>query len=58
MRSALTLNFNDRYTTPCESSIQNGLSPMVIVRRANLMNRALLSYLDSLRRNRIDGLRN
>jgi len=58
MRSALTLNFSDRSTTPCGSSIQNGLSPMVIVRRANLMNRALLSYLDSLRRNRIDGLRN
>ena len=54
MRSALTFNFNDRYTTPCASSIQNGLNPMVIVRRANLMNRALLSCLDSLRRNGID----
>jgi hypothetical protein len=48
------LNFNDRYTTLCASSIQNGLSPMVIVQRANLMNRALLSCLDSRRRNGID----
>ena len=54
MRSALTFNFSDRYTTPCASSIQNGLNPMVIVRRANLMNRALPSCLDSLRRNGID----
>jgi len=49
VRSALTLNFNDRYTTPCGSSIRSGLSPTAIVRRANLMNRALLSCLDSLR---------
>jgi hypothetical protein len=56
MRSALTLNFNDRYMMPCASSIQNGLSLMVIVRRANLMNLALLSCLDSLRRNGIDRL--
>src|SRR4029077_303019 len=31
---------------------------MVIVRRANLMNRVLLSCLDSLRGNRIDGSHN
>ena len=53
-RCVLTLNFSDRYTTPCASSIQNGLSPMVIVRHANLTNRAWLSRLDFFWRNRID----
>ena len=48
------LSFNDRSTTLYASSIQNGLRPMVIVRRANPMNRVLLSCLDSLRGNRID----
>ena len=52
------LNFNDRYTRPCGSNIQNGLSPMVIVQRANLMNRALLSCLDSRRRSGINRSRN
>ena len=54
MRSTLTLNFNDKYATPCESSIQNGLSPMVIVRRANLTSRGWLSCSDFLQRNKID----
>jgi hypothetical protein len=54
MRSALTHNFSDKYTTPCASNIPNGLGPAVIVRRANLTNHALLSCSDSLRRRRID----
>src|SRR6478609_3980109 len=54
MRSAPTMTVSDRYTTPCASSIQNGLSPMVIVRHANLMNRVWLSRLDFFWRNRID----
>src|SRR6266581_5024816 len=52
-RSALTPNFSDKYTTRCASSIQSGLRPTVIVRRANLTNRALLSCSDFLRRKRI-----
>ena len=54
MRSAPTLNCSVRYMTPCASNIQNGLNQMVIVRRATLMNRALLNYLGSLHRNGID----